>query len=740
MERHKHGRRAFLVRSLGAGAAAWLALDLQPLRAIERHDAGLALPPAALQTSAWLTLLPDGRIQVQVHKSEMGQGVLTALPMLIAEELEIPLQRVEALLAPAAEVFRDERGSQSTGYSSSIRASFLPFRTLGAAARELLLTAAAQQWQVPVAQLRIRAGEIFDEAGARRAAFPEVLEVARTLRVPASPVLKSRAEWRLLGTRPMRLDTPAKVDGSLQYASDVSLPGMRVATIARAPTFDGVIGDVDDSAALAVPGVLAVRTLQSRVAVIAESFWAAERGRAALRIDWDPGPNESNDSAVHERELTAPLESAGQPALVRGDVDRLRTTGPADHRWLRANYYAPFLAHAALEPLATTVWLHDGICELWVGTQAPSRVQDEAAALTALPRDRIKVHCLQIGGSFGRRGERDYITEAVELARTMPDVPLKVMWSRADDLRFDFFRPASAHRLAGCVTAGGEWVAYAQRVAAPSVARRRTPQMLATGHDFLMTQGSDDLLYAIPHIRVDYHEVDLGVPVGFWRSVGHSYNGFVLESFVDELATLAQRDPLAFRLAALRDDARMQAVLRAAAAAAKWGRTLRPKTGLGIACMRSYGTRVAIAAEVAVEGQVWRPLGVWCAVDCGSVVHPGLVEQQMQGGIVFGLTAALYGEVRFAKGAAQLRNFNDYPLLAMSATPPIEVLVMPSSAEPTGTGEPATPVIAPALANALFAATGVRLRRLPLRLPPPPPPAPPAATPPPGRSARPSTS
>jgi isoquinoline 1-oxidoreductase beta subunit len=719
MERHDNARRSFLIKTLGAGAGAWLTLEMQPLHGIERHDAGLRLPPAALQTSAWLTLLPDGRIQVQVHKSEMGQGVLTALPMLIAEELDLPLSRVEARIAPAADAFRDERGMQSTGYSSSISSSYLPFRTLGAVARELLLAAAAAQWQVPAARLQLRDGFVSDTETGRRAAFQEFLEVARTLPVP-SPTLKAATEFRLFGTRPMRLDTPSKVDGSAVFASDVRLPGMRVAVIARAPTFDGVIGDIDDSATLAVPGVIAVRALQSRVAVIAETFWAAERGRAALKINWDPGANESNDSALYERELASPLESTGEAALVRGDIDRLRATGPADHRWLRANYFAPFLAHAALEPLATTVWFHDGICELWVGTQAPSRVQDETVTISGLPRERVKVNCLQIGGSFGRRGERDYVTEAVMLARTMPGVPVKVMWSRADDLRADFYRPASSHRLAGCVTAGGELVGLAQRIAAPSIARRRAPQTLASGHDFLLTQGSDDMLYDIEHIRVDYHEVDLGVPVGFWRSVGHSYNGFVLESFIDELAALAQRDPLDFRLALLRADTRMQNALRAVAAAAGWGKQAAAGTGLGIACMKSYGTRVAIAAEVAVEGREWRATRVWCAVDCGRVVHPGLVEQQMQGGIVFGLTAAMYGEIRFENGAVQQANFNDYPLLAMSNTPQIAVEILTSDAAPTGTGEPSTPVIAPAVANALFAATGVRLRRMPLLLPEPP--------------------
>ncbi|NCW58485.1 MAG: xanthine dehydrogenase family protein molybdopterin-binding subunit, partial [Gammaproteobacteria bacterium] len=329
-------------------------------------------PPTAWRSSAWLTMQPDGSILVTVHKAEMGQGVLTALPMLIAEELGLPMSRVAAELAPAADEFRDERGNQSTGYSSSVRTSYLPFRTLGATARELLIAAAAREWQVDPARLRVQDGSVLDPANdARRAPFSQLLEIARTLPVPAKPALKDSVQFRLLGTRPTRLDTPSKIDGSAVFGIDFKLPGMKVAVLERTPTFDGVLSGVDDTAALAIPGVVSVRVLPVGVAVIADSFWAAQRGRAALKIDWDPGANEAQNSAQHERELTGRMTDQGQPARVRGDVDGLRRD--AENRWLVADYHAPFLAHAALEPIATTVWLHDGLCEIWVGTQAPSR-------------------------------------------------------------------------------------------------------------------------------------------------------------------------------------------------------------------------------------------------------------------------------------------------------------------------------------------------------------------------------
>lgn len=712
-------RRQFMIRAAGAAGGAWLALELPVAEAIERQDAGLPLPPTAWRSSAWLTMQPDGLILVTVHKAEMGQGVLTALPMLIAEELALPMSRVAAVLAPAADEFRDERGNQSTGYSSSIRTSYLPFRTLGATARELLLVAAAHEWQADPTRLRVQDGYVVDPANsARRVPFSALLETARTLAVPVKPTLKDSLQFRLLGTRPTRLDTPSKIDGSAVFGIDFKLPGMKVAVLERTPTFDGVLSDVDDAAALAIPGVVSVRVLPVGVAVIADSFWAAQRGRAALKIDWDPGANEAQNSAQHERALTGPMPDQGHPARVRGDVDRLRRD--PENRWLVADYFAPFLAHAALEPIATTVWFHDGLCEIWVGTQAPLRAQDAAMKVTGLPRERVKVNCLQIGGSFGRRGERDYITEAVTVARSMPATPIKLMWSREDDMRADFYRPASAHRVAGCVNPQGELVGLAHRVVAPSVARRRAPEMLTTGHDFLLTQGSDDSLYDIPHLRVDYHELDLGVPVGFWRSVGHSYNVFVIESFIDEVAALAKRDPVDLRLELLRNDPRMLRVLRAAAAAAGWGRKLGAGMGLGIACSKSYETRVAVVAEINVEGASWRATRLWCAVDCGSVVHPGQVEQQIQGGLVFGLTAAMYGEITFDKGAVKQANFDAYPLLAMSAMPRIAVQLMASDESPTGVGEPATPVIAPAVANALFATSGQRLRRMPLKLKEPP--------------------
>jgi isoquinoline 1-oxidoreductase beta subunit len=729
-------RRQFLLVSGLAGSSSLLGLvwGCAPLPA--RAPPGAAAPPtagppaaaaAALEVGAWLTLQPDGRVQVQVHKSEMGQGVLTALPMLVAEELDVPFARVEAQLAPGALRFRDARGNQTTGYSSSVSGSWLPFRTLGAAARAMLLQAAAQRWSVPVARLRTERGEVVDDGGApppggpdgaragkpRRLPYAALLEEARRLPVPADPPLKPAARFALLGTRVPRVDTPSKVDGSACFGIDVRLPGMKTAVVARCPHRGGRARGHDPLPALRVPGVERVVPIGSGIAVVARDFWSASRGRDALVVDWDAGPAAGRDSQFHERELVARLALPGRDARREGDPAAL-AAAPGG-RWVRADYHTPFLAHAAMEPLAATASLGAGRCDLWLGTQAPSRAQDWAAKVTGLPREQVFVHTLPLGGAFGRRGEWDFAVEAVELALAC-GVPVKVVWSRADDLRHDFYRPATANRLAARLDDDGSLRLLAHRVAAPSIARRRSPEALERGHDFLMTQGSADHPYAIEHQLIDYHEVDLGVPVGFWRSVGHSHNGFALECFLDEVAGAAGVDPLEWRRTRLGSDPRLRHVLEVAARESGWGSALPRGSGRGIACMESYGTRVALVAEVRVsEGEVRVPR-ITCAVDCGQVVNPGIVEQQIESGIVFGLSAALYGEVTFADGAVRESNYHDYPVLRLAGMPRIDVHRVASDAAPGGCGEPSTPVVAPAVCNAIHAATGQRIRRLPIRL------------------------
>jgi CO/xanthine dehydrogenase Mo-binding subunit len=702
-------RRHFLMNGAALGSGAWLAL----VDAV----AGVPVDPesSSWRVSAWLSFDLEGRATIEVHKSEMGQGVLTALPMLIAEELELPVTRVIARLAPAAAEYRDARGNQTTGYSSSISGSWLQFRRMGAAARAMLEHAAASRWGVPPTEVSAKQGAVWHLPTARHLDYSTLLAAARLLRPPDDPPLKAKSEFNLIGRSVPRVDTLGKVDGSDRYGFDIALPGMRVAMLVRSPDRAGQPRHLDTTQALRTAGVERVVTLPGAVAVLARDSYAALRGRDALQVAWPRPVAPLADTPVLRRRLRRALDGPGRDARRVGDVPpRI----PIEHRTgtrLVADYHTPFLAHAALEPLACTAWVRRECCELWLGTQAPSRVQDHAARITGLPREKIVVHALPIGGAFGRRGEWDYVVEALEIARQCP-FPVKVIWSRADDMQFDFYRPMTAERWTAQLDSAGVPAIVTHRVAGSSITRRRSPDSLRTGTDFLLTQGSSDMHYQFAALHVDYREVDLGVPVGFWRSVGHSHTGFTLESFVDEMAHAARLDPLAFRLKLLGAAPRMRQVLERVARAAGWGRELPVGMGLGIACMESYGSFVAQVAEVSVTRDALRVTDVWCAVDCGIAVHPGIIEQQMHSGILFGLSAALYGEITLRDGRVEQSNFHDYPVLRMAEAPRIHVEIVASDAAPGGCGEPATPVIAPAVANALFAATGRRLRRLPLRL------------------------
>ncbi|MEZ5513514.1 MAG: molybdopterin cofactor-binding domain-containing protein [Steroidobacteraceae bacterium] len=718
-------RREFVLLSgsaalaLGAGLAR-TTLVAAATTALQRGADGAQR--AARLPFAMLDILPTNDIVVRVAKSEMGQGVLTSLPMLVAEELGVELADVRVELAPGAAAFRDARGGQITGYSSSVSSSFLPLRAMGAAAREMLIIAAAQRLGVVPTALRVRGRTVVDDATGRAVPFADLLEFASMLPIPAAPRLTAPADYRLLGRALPRVDTGNKVDGSAQFGIDVRVPGARVAVLARPPTFGGSYQSFDDAAALAMPGVEKVVPLQSGVAVVARDFWSAKRGRDALAIAWQRGANGDRSSATHAAELDAALSKPGKLARAEGQVPdgqlfAAATTNQASDP-VFAEYRLPFLAHAALEPLAATAHVQADRCEVWVGTQSPSRVQQWGAKLTGLSEDRIIVHTHTIGGAFGRRGEWDYYLEAIELSQRLA-VPIKLMWTREDDMQHDFYRPANATRLAAGLAADGRIEWFAGRVAAPSINRRRSPAALERGVDQSLVEGLFDHLYSIGNQRIDYHEVELGVPVGYWRSVGHSSNVFVLESFIDELAQRAGVDPLTYRLNMLAGEPRMRGVLEAAAEAANWGRYAGEQRsagrGQGLACAKSYGTYVAQVVDVAMTAAGLEIERVVCAVDCGQVVNPNIIEQQMHSGIIFGLTAALRGAITIAQGAVAQSNLHDYRLLGIHESPPIEVRIMASRASPGGCGEPSTPVIAPALANAIFAASGRRLRQLPLQ-------------------------
>jgi isoquinoline 1-oxidoreductase subunit beta len=695
-------RRSFLVGCGGAAAITLAGLD----------SFGRAAPATDADTTAWhpfalLEITPANAVVIRVAESEMGQGVLTAVPMLIAEELELTLEQVRIELAPGASEFRDSRGQQVTGYSSSVSSAWVAYRNLAALARAQLTTAAAIRWRVPAKDVTLSGA--FAVLGRRRASFAQLAPLARTITFETAPTPKLRRDWRLIGRDVARVDTPAKIDGSAKFGIDVSLPDMRIATIVRPPAASVKALRFDAAAVLKIAGVERVLEISSGIAIVANNTFAAFKARERIEIEWSECAD-TGCAASHRAKLTRALDTEGRVARSIGGPLEQAAAASA----FSADYHVPFVAHAALEPLTAVAHVQPHRCDLWIGTQAPSRAQFWGAKLTGLQEDQVFVHNQFIGGAFGRRGEWDYYCEAIELAKLL-GAPVKTMWTRADDLQHDFYRPAAAHRLSARLDASGDPTEFTARIAAPSIARRRSPEVLSRGHDFLLTQGLSDHPYEFARQHVEYHEVPLGASVGFWRSVGHSHNCFALECFIDELAHLAALNPLQYRLDLLTSHPRLRGVLERAAAMAGWDKPRSKGVGLGIAAAESYGTSVALVAEVQMQGASLTIKRVSCAVDCGIAVNPNIVRQQMESGIIFGLSAALDAEITLRNGAVEQTNYHDFMITRFAAAPPIDVQIIESDAAPSGCGEPATPVIAPAVANAVFAASGQRIRSLPLR-------------------------
>jgi isoquinoline 1-oxidoreductase beta subunit len=682
----------------------------------------------------------DGMVTVIVPRSEMGQGVTTALPMLVAEELDVDMAQVRVEPAPAARAYDNPAfGAQATGGSTSVRTSWEPLRRAGATARAMLVTAAARGWQVPESECATERGEVVHGKSGRRVGYGALVSQAAALPVPSSVPLKDPKSWRLIGTRVPRLDARAKVDGTGVFGLDVQPAGHLVATVARCPVYGGRARTFGAEAALAVPGVRKVVAIGAGagVGVVADSFWSARQGRAALNIEWDEGPRATASSqAFRDACLAAVRGTGGEKALDRGAPEAAMR---AARRTLEAVYEFPFLAHATMEPMNCTAHVQARRCDIWVGTQNQAGARRVGADLTGVPLEAVHVHTTLLGGGFGRRAELDFVAEAVQLSQAA-GAPVKVVWTREDDMRHDTYRPASVSLIRAGLDERGWPVAWHHRIAGPSIrdrilgtfARFVLPDWLPGGVrdvaggavarlagltvDRSATEGADALPYAIGDARVEYIQREAGIPVGFWRSVGHSQNAFVVECFLDEIAAAGGQDPLELRRRLLARAPRHLRVLETATRAAGW--SAPPRAGLhrGLAVHESFGSWVAQVAEVSVaaDGSV-RVHRVVCAIDCGTVVNPNIVEAQVEGSIVFGLTAALKGEITVEAGRVVQSNFHDYPMLRIDEMPVVEVHLVPSAEPPGGVGEPATPPIAPAVANAIFAATGRRVRRLPIR-------------------------
>ncbi|MBI3450145.1 MAG: xanthine dehydrogenase family protein molybdopterin-binding subunit [Acidobacteria bacterium] len=700
-------RRGFLRAGVTAGAGLVVGFTLGGASEGAEAPAAGAAAATGFKPNAWLRVAPDGEITIWFAKSEMGQGVMTALPMIVAEELDADWKSVRVVQADLDDAFED----QDTGGSSGVHDSFTPLRKAGAAAREMLVAAAAATWGVPASSCRTESGSVIHAATSRKLGYGSLAERASKLPVPAAPRLKDPKTFSIVGHATPRVDLPDKVRGAAIYGIDTMIPGMLYAAVARCPVLRGRPASHDPTKTLDVPGVTQVVVFRSGVAVLGKTMWAVLEGRRRLEIDWDEGEYATLGSDAIRKQWEEAGASEGAVAQKAGDAKVALAKAATK---IAAVYELPFLAHAPMEPQNCIADVREDRCEIWAPTQVPASVLATAQRITRLPASAIRVHVTLIGGGFGRRLEADYAAEAVYLSQ-LAGAPVKLVYDREEDMRNDFYRPGSRHQLAGAVGADGAIIAWTHRVVAPSIRGQRGAGAPG-GLDTQAVDGAADFGYVIPNHLVDYVMSNTPVPTGWWRSVYASQNAFATESFFDELCAAAKRDPLEMRRRHLAKAPRLLRVLELAAAKAGWGTPVTAGRGRGIAAAASFGSYVAQVAEVSVadDGTI-RVHRVVCAVDCGRVVNPDTVAAQMEGGIVFGLSAALYGEITLDKGRVQQRNFDEYPVLRMDAMPEVEVHIVPSDEEPSGVGEPAVPVIAPAVANALFAATGRRLRRLPLR-------------------------
>jgi len=700
-------RRSFLAASAAVGGGLVLSLSLPFGRSEAAHSDSFA-------PNAFIRIGGDGQVVLTMPYVEMGQGTYTSIPMLIAEELEVSLKQVRLEHAPPnAKLYVNPMlGVQATGNSNAMRGAWKPMRAAGATARIMLVAAAARRWGVDATTCRAQDGEVIHVPTGRRLKYGELAAEAANIPVPENITLKAPADFKLIGTPAKRLDAPAKVNGSAVYGIDARPPGVKIATLAQSPVFGGRVKSLDDGAAKAVKGVRQIVRLDDAVAVVADHMGAAKKGLAALKIEWDEGPHATLATEEIAHELDQATLGPGAVAQNIGDADKAMASAATK---VEAIYQVPFLAHATMEPMNCTVHLRKDECEIWIGSQAMVRVQTMAAKAAGLPPEKVIVHNHLIGGGFGRRLEADGAVRAVEIAKHV-DGPVKVVWTREEDIQHDMYRPYWCDRISAGLDERGRPVAWKNRFAGSSVIARWLPPAFKDGLDPDATEGAIDLVYDLPNFRVEYARVEPpGIPTAFWRSVGPSHNVFVTESFIDEMAAAAKQDAVAFRRSLLDRNARAKAVLDLAAEKAGWGEALPKGSGRGVALQFVFGSYLAQVAEVEVskEGRV-RVRRVVCAIDCGTVVNPDTVQAQILSGVIFGATAALYGEITLRNGRVEQTNFDTYQVLRMDEAPIIEVHIVHSSEPPGGMGETGTSAIVPAIANAVFAATGKRLRKMPV--------------------------
>jgi isoquinoline 1-oxidoreductase beta subunit len=705
-------RRNFLKVTGTAALGGGLMLGFGIRARAEISDELTANAPFA--PNAFLRIDRAGRVIFVNPYIEMGQGTYTAIPMLIAEELEVDVNTVVVEHSPPDDkVYVNPLiGIQMTGGSTAVRGSYVRLRQAGATARTMLIGAAARRWNVDPLTCRAENGVVIHQATGRKLMYGDLVDDAANMPVPENVTLKAPAEFKLIGTSHRRLDTTGKVDGSAVYGIDSRPAGMKFAVVAAAPTFGGKLIAVDEAKALAVPGVTQVVRLDDAVAIVAIHTWAGKQGLAAAAPQWDAGPNAKLSTGDIVAELAAAVEQPG--AVARRDGEPEATIAQAASK-VTADYQQPFLAHATMEPMNCTVHMTADGCEIWVGTQIPGRTQGAVAQLTGLKAEQIRIHNHLLGGGFGRRLEYDGTVRAVQIAQQVKG-PVQVIWTREEDIQHDMYRPYYYDRMTAGLDAQGKALGWSHRIAGSSILARYFPAYIKDGIDSDAVDSAANLAYEFKDIQVDWNAQEPpGIPTAFWRGVGVTRSTFAVESFIDELAFAAKQDPLGFRVALLDKNPRSAAVLRIAAEQAGWGKPLPAGQGRGIALCTGFGSFIAQVVQVTVDkdGGV-RPVRVWCVVDCGIMVNPDIIRAQMQSGIVFGLSAALYGEITIKDGRVEQTNFGDYRVLRINEAPQIDVHLVKSSEAPGGIGEPGTSCVMPALTNAVFAATGKRIRKLPV--------------------------
>jgi len=703
-------RRTFLTATAAIGGGLLLGIDL-PARGEVRDSFTTDAPFAP---SAFLRIDRAGKVTFVMPVIEMGQGTYTSIPMLIAEELEVDVDTVAIEHSPPDDkVYANPLlGAQITGASTAIRGTYLPVRRAGAAARVMLVTAAARRWKVDASSCRAEKGTVVHVPTGRKLGYGSLVDAAAKLTVPENVTLKEPAQFKLIGTPHRRLDTAGKVDGSAKYGIDTRLPGMLFAVVAASPTFGGKLVGLDEVKAKAVPGVMKVVRLDDAVAVVAIHTWAAKQGLAVAAPQWDAGPNAELSTVDIAEQLARVSENPGVIARHEGDA---AATIISAARKIEAVYEQPFLAHAAMEPMNCTVQMTKEGCEIWVGTQVPGRTQAAIMKLTGLAREKVRLHNHLLGGGFGRRLEFDGTVRAVQIAQHVRG-PVQVIWTREEDIQQDMYRPYYYDRISAGLDAQGKPLAWLHRIAGSSIIARFNPVWIKDGIDPDAVDGSRDMPYAIGAVHVDWIEQEPpGIRTAFWRGVGVTRGTFVVESFIDELAADAKQDPLSYRLALLEKNPRARTVLQLAAERSGWGKPLPTGQGRGIALCIGFGSFIAQVVQVSVdEDGAVNPTHVWCTVDCGVQINPDTIRAQMESGIVFGLSAALYGEITLKEGRVEQTNFGDYRVLRINEVPEIHVTLVKSLEAPGGIGEPGTSCVMPALTNAIFAATGKRIRKLPV--------------------------